>query len=118
MTHCSTWHVRIDLVDDGTVVTARAQLIGAPMAMTAHAGEPHDKCVSGSNDVDPLSRWRAVEDLVPALVDALSTEHRAHAVHDPSREPAARPHRCASSTSSSRDLAIDVASTSRSGAVL
>ncbi len=79
MSHCTTWHIRIDLVDDGTDVAARAKLIGAPMAMTRQQPEgPHDGCLTGSHDLEHLSKWHALKDLTPVLVDALSLEHRAH----------------------------------------
>lgn len=80
MSHCTTWHIRIDLVDDGTGVAARAKLIGAPMAMATQLHAPHDGCLTGRRrDIEYLSQWRALEDLTPVLVDALSIEHRAHA---------------------------------------
>lgn len=79
MSHCTTWHVRIDLVEDGTSVAARAKLIGAPMAMTTQHHAPHDGCLVGCHDIDYLSHWRALDDLASALVDALSIEHRANA---------------------------------------
>lgn len=47
MSRCSTWHIRIDLVDDGTEVSARASLIGAPASMTRlPAAGPHDECLA------------------------------------------------------------------------
>jgi len=79
MSHCTTWHVRIDLVDDGTELVARAKLIGSPLAITRqHPAQQHDGCLTGSGDREYLSVWRPLEDLAPILTDALSTEHTAH----------------------------------------
>ena len=88
MSHCTTWHVRIDLVDDGSELVARAKLIGSPLAITRQpSAQSHDGCLTGYGDVAHLSAWRPVEELAPTLTDALSREH---AAHDPSasREPA------------------------------
>jgi hypothetical protein len=77
MSHCTTWHVRIDLVDDGDEVVARAKLVGAPMAMTTRPQPaPHHRCPTGRHDTDDLSRWRPLNDLTPVLVDVLSMAHR------------------------------------------
>ena len=35
MNGCSTWHVRIDVVDCGEGLSARAHLVGSPAAMVA-----------------------------------------------------------------------------------
>jgi hypothetical protein len=87
MSHCTTWHVRIDLVDDGTELVARAKLIGSPLAITRQpSAQPHDQCLTGCGDSEYLSVWRPLEELVPILTGALSMEHGAH---DPGgfREP-------------------------------
>lgn len=79
MTHCTTWHVRIDLVDDGDDVMARAELIGAPSAMMREpAGSPHDDCADSGRDAEDLSAWRSIEELAPTLAGVLSNEHREH----------------------------------------
>lgn len=81
MSRCSTWHVRIDLVDDGTRVTARAKLIGAPASMTqSHDSGPHDGCLTGGTSSDLLAAWQPLADLAPMLADSLSSEHCAHSL--------------------------------------
>ncbi len=88
MSHCTTWHARIDLVDDGTELVARAKLIGSPLAITRQrSAQPHDGCLTGCGDVEYLSVWRPLEELALKLTEALAMEH---AAHDPSasREPA------------------------------
>ena len=74
--HCTTWHVRVDLIDAGAGVLARAELLGAPRAMAAHGRtHPHDGCLERCPDIEYLSTWQSVVDLAPALVDALSAGH-------------------------------------------
>jgi hypothetical protein len=79
MSHCSTWHVRIDLVDDGTGITARARLVGSPAAMVGAPGETaHEGCLAGCPDIDYLTAWQPLAELSSALMDALAYEHVAH----------------------------------------
>ena len=79
MTRCTTWHVRIDLVDDGEEVTGRAELVGAPASMTTPSGPDWDAEIGRGHDggaVDtPLTTWRSMDDLVQVLVDTLNREH-------------------------------------------
>jgi hypothetical protein len=79
MAGCSTWHVRIDLVDDGAQVHARAQLIGAPASMTGHDSEAsHPGCLTESGTGGDLAGWTAVPELSRRLISALANEHFAH----------------------------------------
>ena len=79
MSHCSTWHVRIDLVDDGSEITARARLVGSPAAMVGRpADKAHEGCLAGCRDIDYLTAWQPLGELSAALVDALAHEHAAH----------------------------------------
>lgn len=80
MSGCTTWHIRIDLVDDGIEVSARASLIGAPASMTClPAVGPHDECLAAGASTARLGGWRPLDELAPRLVDALSCEHGSHA---------------------------------------
>ncbi len=88
MTRCTTWHVRIDLVDDGTEVSGRVRLVGAPGSMTARQPEgTHAGCVTDPEAVtDPdgleaapdLGAWRSVGELPAVLLAALAREHLDH----------------------------------------
>jgi hypothetical protein len=79
MAGCSTWHARIDLVDDGAQVHARAQLIGAPASMTGRDSEAsHPGCLTETGTGGDLAEWTSVPELSRRLISALANEHLAH----------------------------------------
>ena len=71
-TSCSTWHVRIDLVEDQTGLAARANLIGAPAAMTQLRGGSAES----EANLAALAAWRPLDELANTLVGGLATGHR------------------------------------------
>lgn len=88
MSHCTTWHIRIDLVDDGTEIASRAALVGAPAAMSRRSSSgAHDGYSAGCRGIDYLTSWRPLTELTLALIDALAHEHLAG---DPSPSRASR----------------------------
>jgi hypothetical protein len=79
MSKCSTWHGRIDLVDDGTLVTARAKLIGAGVDDSARLGST--RRLLDRRDQQRLAGGLAGSRSLtspPVLAHSLSSEHCAH----------------------------------------
>lgn len=73
MTRCSTWHVRIDVIEDHDEMTARARLIGSPLAMMRPEAREHVEAVQELDEL--LATWRPLEDLGPVLATVLSEQH-------------------------------------------
>ncbi len=73
MTRCSTWHVRIDVIEDHGEMTARARLVGSPAAMMPPDMSGHADAVEELDE--HLSTWRPLEDLGPVLAEVLSSQH-------------------------------------------
>jgi len=79
MTTCSTWHVRVDIVEDEGRLRARAKLVGAPTAMLDLGGDRQEML----HDLrELLASWRSLDELTVVLAEALSSQHQRHTVSE------------------------------------
>ena len=72
-TTCSTWHVRVDLVEDEGHLRGRAKFVGAPAAMIPIGGE---RPVVTQDVEHRLASWRPLDKLAEILTEALSVQHK------------------------------------------
>jgi diphthamide synthase (EF-2-diphthine--ammonia ligase) len=79
MTTCSTWHVRVDVVEDEGRIRARAKLIGAPTAML-DIRQDRDKTIHDLEEL--LASWRSLDELAVVLAEALTSQHQRHGVSE------------------------------------
>lgn len=79
MASCSTWHVRLDMVEDEGRLRARARLVGSPIAMI-DVGRARPETIHDLEEL--LGSWRSVDELAAVLAEALAAQHQRHTVSE------------------------------------